>query len=69
MRVPGVRIAMKVPVTVQVARLVPAGRETSATERRCIIESLQTAAQQKAVAGPYTERSQDFLYDEAGLPV
>ncbi len=51
-----------------VAQLIPAGRKPSPAERRTLIEKLQRAAKDKAMAGPCAARSQDFLYDKDGLP-
>lgn len=36
--------------------------------RRAIIEALQDSAERTALPGPDAARSQDFLYDEDGLP-
>jgi prevent-host-death family protein len=36
--------------------------------RRQLLASLQASAAQKATPGPTAARSQDFLYDEEGLP-
>jgi prevent-host-death family protein len=49
-------------------RLVPVTRRPVGAERRRILEALSTAGQQKAAAGPDAARSQDFLYDDTGLP-
>jgi prevent-host-death family protein len=49
-------------------RLVPAGAPTDAAERRAIIRAVRAAAAEKALPGPDAARSQDFLYDEDGLP-
>lgn len=51
-----------------VARLVPLAARPSPTERRAVIEEVQAASRAKAAPGPSAARSQDFLYDKAGLP-
>jgi prevent-host-death family protein len=48
-------------VPVKKARLDPAGR-------RQLLEEFAAAASAKATPGPSAARSQDFLYDEDGLP-
>jgi prevent-host-death family protein len=47
-------------------RLVPA--LPLAASRRKLLEEVQAAAAGKAMAGPSAARSQDFLYDEKGVP-
>ena len=49
-------------------RLVPIGRKPARADRRRILEALRTAGSQKAIPGPDAARSQDFLYDDSGLP-
>jgi prevent-host-death family protein len=49
-------------------RLVPISALPSAAERRRRLEALRQAAAAKASPGPAAARSQDFLYDEDGLP-
>jgi hypothetical protein len=39
-----------------------------AATRRSIIDKLSRAAQARVAPGPSAERSQDFLYDDTGLP-
>jgi len=51
-----------------VVRLVPVSAKPSRAERRALIERLQAEARLKATPGPSAARSQDFLYDDAGLP-
>ena len=53
-----------------VARLVPmsAKRAQDPETRRKIIEDIMESARGKATPGPSAARSQDFLYDEHGLP-
>jgi prevent-host-death family protein len=43
-------------------------RRLSPEERRALLEELQRAAAGKVTPGPSAARSQDFLYDEDGLP-
>ena len=50
-------------------RLVPVRPVPSTKTRRQIIEEIMAAAVGKATPGPCAARSQDFLYDEDGLPV
>jgi prevent-host-death family protein len=50
-------------------RLVPArGAPADAAQRLAIIEAVQAAAATKVLPGPDAARSQDFLYDDDGLP-
>jgi prevent-host-death family protein len=50
-------------------RLVPVKkRRLSPEERRALLEEFQRAAAAKVTPGPCAARSQDFLYDEDGLP-
>jgi prevent-host-death family protein len=51
-----------------VAQLVAARRRASAKDRRDIIAAVRERAAAKAAAGPKAARSQDFLYDDEGLP-
>ena len=51
-----------------VARLVPVKAVTDRAARRKILESAFASARHKARRGPSAARSQDFLYDEFGLP-
>jgi prevent-host-death family protein len=48
-------------------RLVPVKRKLSPEARRALLEELRKGAS-KATPGPCAARSQDFLYDEDGLP-
>jgi prevent-host-death family protein len=50
------------------ARLVPMKRTLSPEEREAVIRAVQKSAAKKAKPGPCAARSQDFLYDESGLP-
>ncbi len=49
-------------------RLTPVRPRPDADARRAIIASVQAAASDKRTAGTAAARSQDFLYDENGLP-
>lgn len=49
-------------------RLVKAEPTVDLEARRRLIKEVQTAAATKATPGPSAARSQDFLYDEDGLP-
>jgi prevent-host-death family protein len=53
-----------------VVRLVPAAAKPKhdPETRRKIIEDIVASARGKATPGPSAARSQDFLYDEHGLP-
>jgi len=48
-------------------RLAPVRPATDVASRRALIERVRKAAG-KAIPGPSAARSQDFLYDEDGLP-
>jgi len=52
----------------RVARLLPVIPPQKRAERRALLEQFQHAASSKATPGPDAARSQDFLYDEDGLP-
>jgi prevent-host-death family protein len=49
-------------------RLVPVARALPAGERKQLLEAVRAAGMQKASGGESAARSQDFLYDSAGLP-
>ncbi|HKD24001.1 MAG TPA: type II toxin-antitoxin system prevent-host-death family antitoxin [Rhizomicrobium sp.] len=49
-------------------RLVPVRAMPSAKDRRALLDSVRAAGGAKATPGPDAARSQDFLYDEMGLP-
>jgi prevent-host-death family protein len=51
-----------------VVRLIPIRRKPDAQARRKLLEELRDAGAAKALPGPDAARSQDFLYDEDGLP-
>lgn len=49
-------------------RLVPVKAATDRNSRRALLEAVRASAAAKATAGPRAARSQDFLYDDDGLP-
>lgn len=49
-------------------RLMPLAPPSVRERRRAILEELSRTASAKASPGPDAARSQDFLYDENGLP-
>ncbi len=49
-------------------RLVPVAAKPSAAEKAAVLESVRKSAAKKARPGPSAARSQDYLYDEYGLP-
>ena len=51
-------------------RLVPVERKVARTpeERRAVIDRAVASARLTRIPGPSAARSQDFLYDENGLP-
>jgi prevent-host-death family protein len=49
-------------------RLVPVKKRLDRETRRKLLEELQRATAEKVTPGPCAARSQDFLYDEDGLP-
>lgn len=51
-----------------VARIVAAKPKPTAAEKRAIIEEIVKASRGQATPGPDAARSQDYLYDENGLP-
>jgi prevent-host-death family protein len=51
-----------------VVRLVPVAATKTPAERRHLLEALCESARATATTGPDAARSQDFLYDENGLP-
>ena len=52
----------------ETVRLVPVQPRTDAAARRALIAAVQAAAAGKRQDGPGAARSQDFLYDDDGLP-
>ena len=52
-----------------VARLAPIKvRPLAAADRRRILDDLRASGAARGTEGPVGARSQDFLYDEGGLP-
>lgn len=51
-----------------VARLTALTRPLSVEQRRAVISEIQRSVGAAARPGPDAARSQDFLYDESGLP-
>ncbi len=49
-------------------RLVPVKAVPDLAARRALMEAVRASGSAKAKAGPDAARSQDFLYDDAGLP-
>lgn len=49
-------------------RLVPIGARPAKADRRRILEFARQSGGRKAVTGSNAARSQDFLYDDNGLP-
>ena len=49
-------------------RLTPAAQRPDANKRRAAIAAARSAAASKRDSGPGAARSQDFLYDDRGLP-
>lgn len=50
------------------ARLVPVKRKLDREAKKALLESIRESAAGKAMKSPSAARSQDFLYDENGLP-
>ncbi len=51
-----------------VARLIPIVERPSPAERRALLDAIRAEGRAHATPGPPAERSQDFLYDNLGLP-
>lgn len=49
-------------------RLVPVTAVLDREARRALLEEIRASGSAKATPGPSAARSQDFLYDEYGLP-
>lgn len=49
-------------------RLVPVRPLVDQARRRAVLEQVRAAAAGKVSDGPVAARSQDFLYDDEGLP-
>ncbi len=52
----------------QAVRLTPIVQKLDWTARRAIMEEIMRSGRENALPGPCAARSQDFLYDENGLP-
>ncbi len=53
----------------EVVRLVPVSVAVDANSRRELMERVRSRAARRARPGADAARSQDFLYDEDGLPI
>ncbi len=53
---------------IPVARLVPVNPISEITARRMLLASVRSTARTKATPGETAARSQDFLYNDDGLP-
>ena len=51
-----------------IARLVPVQPQSDTAARRAVIAEVQAAVRNKRTEGASAARSQDFLYDDDGLP-
>ena len=51
-----------------VAKLVPMAPRTTAKARRAVLDAVRASGRVAALQGPGAARSQDFLYDEEGMP-
>lgn len=51
-----------------VVRLVPIRKTLSRGERRAILDKVMAEGAARANPGPNAARSQDFLYDDTGMP-
>lgn len=49
-------------------RLVPVRMKPAGPDRRRILQSARESGRRNALDGPNAARSQDFLYDDSGLP-
>jgi len=52
----------------EAVRLVPVRAVPDRKSRRALLQAVRASASKKATEGPTAARSQDFLYDENGLP-
>jgi prevent-host-death family protein len=52
----------------RVAEIVPVKPKYDPAARRALLESVRESGMKNATSGPDAARSQDFLYDEFGLP-
>ncbi len=51
-----------------IVRLMPVSRKMSREEKRAFWDELRRSSAGKATPGPDAARSQDYLYDEFGVP-
>lgn len=51
-----------------VARLTAVAPQVTPANRRAVMEEVRARGRLRATPGPEAARSQDFLYDDAGLP-
>lgn len=51
-----------------VVKLVPVAPRTTAKARRAVLDAVRASGRVAASQGPSAARSQDFLYDEEGMP-
>lgn len=51
-----------------VAKIVPVAPRTTAAARKAVLDAVRASGRTAASQGPGAARSQDFLYDEEGLP-
>ena len=51
-----------------VAKVVPITQRKIQEERRAVLRAVAEMARNRATPGPDAAHSQDFLYDESGLP-
>lgn len=51
-----------------IARIVPLAKRPSAAERAALLDDVVAASRHKTRPGPDAARSQDFLYDDDGMP-
>ena len=51
-----------------VVRLVAVADHPNPADRRAVLAAVRAQGRRQATAGPTAARSQDFLYDETGLP-
>ena len=51
-----------------VAKIVPVAPRTTANARRAVLDAVRASGRTAALRGPGAARSQDFLYDDDGLP-
>jgi len=52
----------------KIARLVPVAAAPTVSNRRALMERVRASAATKLQPGPDAAHSQDFLYDDDGLP-